>query len=429
VLVASFIGTTIEWYDFFLYGTAAALVFNRLFFPTLDALAGTLSAYGTFAVGFVARPLGGAIFGHYGDRLGRKQMLVWSLVVMGFATALIGVIPTYDAIGIWSPFCWWRSAFSRNWRGWRMGRSGAARGGAFDGSAARLQRLVGADGRSGWLLLATGVFAVLSSSLSESALLSWGWRIPFLLSVVLIAIGLFVRLRILETPSFARVKTKAASRAFLARRLSRASARDRDWDGDALRAERRVLHLYGLRAQLRRADARLSAACVVARCDARFAAGTLAIPLWSHLSDRIGRKPVYLFGVAFSLLIVFPFFWLMERGTRLRGACARAGDERGPRFDVWPDGRLSVRALRRASPVYRRVARYQLTSVFSGGVAPFIATLLLARYGSGAVAAYVAACCVITAVAGSLAPETHRVTLDAESTRAAGYASRTKGSG
>ncbi|HET9233147.1 MAG TPA: MFS transporter, partial [Candidatus Eisenbacteria bacterium] len=103
VILASFIGTTIEWYDFFLYGTAAALVFNRLFFPTLDPLTGTLSAYGTFAVGFVARPLGGIIFGHYGDRVGRKTVLVWSLVIMGVATALIGLIPTYDRIGVWSP--------------------------------------------------------------------------------------------------------------------------------------------------------------------------------------------------------------------------------------------------------------------------------------------------------------------------------------
>src|SRR5688500_12437765 len=103
VILASFVGTTIEWYDFFLYGTAAALVFNKLFFPTLDPLAGTLSAYGTFAVGFLARPLGGAVFGHYGDRVGRKRMLVWSLMIMGVATALIGVLPTYASIGVWAP--------------------------------------------------------------------------------------------------------------------------------------------------------------------------------------------------------------------------------------------------------------------------------------------------------------------------------------
>src|SRR5678815_1219829 len=170
VIVASFIGTTIEWYDFFLYGTAAALVFNRLFFPRLDPLAGTLSAYGTFAVGFVARPLGGAIFGHYGDRLGRKQMLVWSLLIMGVATALIGLIPTYAAIGIWSPILLVALRFLQGigvggeWGGAVLlaveHSTGARRG--FSGSWAQM-------GVPGGLLLATAVFAVLSSTLTESA--------------------------------------------------------------------------------------------------------------------------------------------------------------------------------------------------------------------------------------------------------------------
>ena len=199
VILASFIGTTIEWYDFFLYGTAAALVFNRLFFPTLHPLAGTLSAYGTFAVGFVARPLGGIVFGHYGDRVGRKTMLVWSLLIMGIATALIGLIPSYARIGIWAPILLVVLRFVQGfgvggeWGGavlLAVEHSGGGRRG-FHGSWPQM-------GVPAGLLLSTGLFALLSARLPESAFLAWGWRVPFLVSVVLIGIGLFVRLRVLE---------------------------------------------------------------------------------------------------------------------------------------------------------------------------------------------------------------------------------------
>src|SRR5262245_23416875 len=207
VILASFIGTTIEWYDFFLYGTAAALVFNHLFFPTLDPLAGRLSAYATFAVGFVARPLGGAVFGHYGDRLGRKTVLVWSLLVMGAATAGIGLIPTHDRIGVWAPILLVVLRFLQGigvggeWGGavlLAVEHSGGARRG-FHGSWPQM-------GVPAGLLLSTSVFAALSSRLPAATFLGWGWRVPFLLSVVLIGIGLFVRLRILETPVFEKLK-------------------------------------------------------------------------------------------------------------------------------------------------------------------------------------------------------------------------------
>jgi MFS family permease len=215
VVLASFIGTTIEWYDFFLYGTAAALVFNKLFFPELDPLTGTLGAYGTFAIGFVARPLGGAIFGHYGDRVGRKSMLVWSLVLMGVATALIGIIPTYASIGFWAPVLLTVVRFAQGigvggeWGGavlMAVEHSGGERRG-FHGSWPQMGVPAGS-------LLSTGVFALVSTVLSPEEFLAWGWRVPFLLSVVLIAIGLFIRLRILETPAFEQLKESGqASRA------------------------------------------------------------------------------------------------------------------------------------------------------------------------------------------------------------------------
>ncbi|HJR35451.1 MAG TPA: MFS transporter, partial [Gemmatimonadales bacterium] len=178
VILASFIGTTIEWYDFFLYGTAAALVFNKLFFPTLDPLAGTLSAYGTFAVGFLARPLGGAVFGHYGDRVGRKRMLVWSLMIMGVATALIGVLPTYATIGVWAPVLLVVVRFAQG-----IGVGGEWGGAvlmAVEHSGGRSRGLHGSWPQMGvpaGLLLSTGIFALLSSRLPEAEFLSWGWRV------------------------------------------------------------------------------------------------------------------------------------------------------------------------------------------------------------------------------------------------------------
>src|SRR3954469_4576869 len=203
VIFACFIGTTIEWYDFFLYGTAAALVFNKLFFPTLDPVAGTLSAYATFAVGFVARPLGGIVFGHYGDRLGRKAMLVWSLVIMGVATAAMGLVPGYDRIGIWAPVL---LVVLRFIQGFGVGGEwgGAVllavehSGGARRGLHASWPQI----GVPAGLLLSTGLFALLSARLPNEQFLAWGWRIPFLLSTVLVAVGLFVRLRVSESPAF-----------------------------------------------------------------------------------------------------------------------------------------------------------------------------------------------------------------------------------
>src|SRR5829696_1851601 len=207
VVAASFIGTTIEWYDFFLYGTAAALVFNKLFFPEAEPSSGTLLALATYGVGFAARPLGGIIFGHFGDRIGRKAMLVLSLLIMGVATFLIGLMPTYDAIGIWAPIILvalriaqgigvggeWGGAVLMSVEHAPRGRRG------FYGSWPQM-------GVPAGLFLSTVVFLIVQETTSDEAFLSWGWRVPFLLSAVLIAVGLFVRLRLYESPAFQRVK-------------------------------------------------------------------------------------------------------------------------------------------------------------------------------------------------------------------------------
>src|SRR5574339_418142 len=211
VAVASMIGTTIEWYDFFLYGTVAALVFNKLFFPTFDPLAGTLAAFGTYTVGFVARPIGGIVIGHYGDRIGRKSMLVLTLVIMGVATFGIGLLPTYAQIGPWAGVA---LVILRLAQGFGVGGEwGGAVLMAVEHAPRTARGFYGSWPQVGvpaGLLLSTAVFTVFSW-LPEDQFLAWGWRVPFLLSIVLVGIGLIIRLRILETPAFLRIKTQAGA--------------------------------------------------------------------------------------------------------------------------------------------------------------------------------------------------------------------------
>src|SRR5437867_11083498 len=199
VAVASMIGTTIEWYDFFLYGTAAALIFNRLFFPTFDPLAGTMAAFGTYAVGFVARPLGGIVFGHYGDKIGRKSMLSLTLLLMGVATFCVGLLPTYAAIGAWAPIL---LVALRMAQGFGVGGEwGGAVLMAVEHAPAGKRGFYGSWPQVGvpaGLLLSTMVYVPFSRMPQES-FLSWGWRVPFLVSILLVGIGLLIRVRILET--------------------------------------------------------------------------------------------------------------------------------------------------------------------------------------------------------------------------------------
>src|SRR3954447_20278251 len=207
VAFASFIGTTIEWYDFFLYGTAAALVFWDLFFPNAEPIIGTLAAFGTYAVGFAARPLGGIVFGHFGDRVGRKSMLVLSLLIMGLATFLVGCLPTYASIGVMAPVLLVVLRFAQ----------GIGVGGEWGGAvlmsveyAPKGKRgLFGSFPQMGvpaGLALSTAVFTVMQNVTTEDQFMAWGWRIPFLISIVLVAVGLFIRLRIMESPAFREIE-------------------------------------------------------------------------------------------------------------------------------------------------------------------------------------------------------------------------------
>ena len=407
VILASFIGTTIEWYDFFLYGTAAALVFNKLFFPTLSPLAGTLSAYGTFAVGFVARPLGGALFGHYGDRVGRKTMLVWSLLIMGVATALMGILPGYERLGIWAPLLLVTLRFLQG-----IGVGGEWGGAvlmAVEHSTAGKRGLHGSWPQMGvpaGLLLSTGIFALVSGTLSESAFLSWGWRVPFLLSVILILIGLFIRLRLLETPQFDRIREAGVSKAPLLEVL-RHHPRE-ILVGMAMRFGQNVLFYIFTVFVLGYGERTLgyTRSTMLAGLASAALVGMFSIPLFGALSDRIGRRPVYFAGAVISLLYAFPFFWILGRGPGFVPIAIILGLNLGQDMMYGPQAAYFAELFSARVRYSGASLVYQLTSVFSGGLAPILATLLLAKQGAWAVGAYMAVSCLISVIGAALAPET-----------------------
>lgn len=409
VALASFIGTTIEWYDYFLFGTAAALVFNQLFFPNVDPLIGTLAAFATFAVGFVARPLGGAIFGHYGDRIGRKAMLVLTLLIMGIATFLIGLLPTYETIGIWAPIL---LVVLRLLQGFGVGGEwGGAVLMAVEHSPGGRRGFYGSWPQMGvpaGLLLSTGVFAIFSS-LPNEQFLAWGWRVPFLLSILLVAVGLYIRLAILETPAFRQVQeTQTEARMPIM---------------DVLRTNLKgVLLVIGMRIAengsffifsvfvLSYATEQLGLARSLVLAGVMIAASIqlFAVPVWGALSDKIGRRPVYLFGAAFTLLFAFPSFWLINTQATilvwlaivLALAVGHAAMY-GPQAAFLPE--LFGTRVRYSGIAFSR----ELASVVAGALSPFIATALLAWAGSyWPVAVYLAAMALITIVAVYLAPET-----------------------
>jgi metabolite-proton symporter len=411
VVFASFVGTTIEWYDFFLYGTAAALVFNRLFFPNVDPLIGTLSSFGTFAVGFLARPLGGIVFGHFGDRVGRKSMLVYSLLIMGVATFFIGLLPTYESIGLWAPAL---LVVLRSVQGIGVGGEwGGAVLMAVEHAPVHRRGFAGSWPQMGvpaGLLLSTVVFNLFTSTLSEAQFLSWGWRIPFLLSVLLIGVGVFIRLSIVESPEFAAIlESKQQHERPLVVAI-------RDYRRNVVLAmgmriaENGLFYVYTVFV-LSFGPGELGIPRDTMLWGVSLAAlgGLAAIPLFGALSDRIGRRPVYLFGALFSLAYAFPFFWLLEtRSGVIVGLAIVLGVTVGHNAMYGPQAAYFSELFGADVRYSGASLGYQLASVVSGAPAPFIATALLAAYGANAVAAYMALLAAVTLLAAFLAPETYR---------------------
>ena len=410
VAFASFIGTTIEWYDFFLYGTAAALVFNRLFFPEFDPLMGTLAAFGTYAVGFVARPIGGIVIGHYGDRIGRKSMLVLTLLIMGVATFLIGLLPTYDQIGPWAAV---GLVVLRVAQGFGVGGEwGGAVLMAIEHAPPGRRGFYGSwpqTGVAAGLLASTAVFAVFSR-LPEAQFLAWGWRVPFLVSAVLVIVGLLIRVRILETPAFDKMKLESRESAQPILEVLRAYPKEVLLAMGARFAENGVFYVYSVFVlTYATQQVGMDRQVVLEGILIGAALELLAIPIFGALSDRVGRRPVYLFGAVMTALLAFPLFWLLDTGSPPLVWLAL-----GVVFVFSHAAMYGPQAAFLAELFGTRV-RYsgaslgaQLAAVLAGGTSPFIATLLLASYGRTALALYVIAMASVTIAAVVLAAETHR---------------------
>ncbi len=414
VVLASFIGTTIEWYDFFLYGTAAALVFNQLFFPTLDSAAGTMAAFGTYAVGFFARPIGGIVFGHFGDRMGRKSMLVTTLLLMGSATFLIGVLPTYNSIGVAAPALLVLLRFVQ----------GFGVGGEW-GGAVLMAVEHGHAGRRGFyaswvqagvpagMLLATAVFE-LFSLLPEDDFLRWGWRVPFLLGIVLLAVGMFIRFQVFESPLFAKMREAGGPSRVPLFEVLRSHRRNVLLAMGARFAENGSFYVFTVfvltyaTVQLR-VDRTVILNAVLVGSALQF----FVIPAFGMLSDHLGRRPVYLAGAAGLALFAFPFFWLVDMATPLAiGAAVVLGLVIQSAMYA-PQAAFFSEMFGTGVRYTGASIGYQLASPLAGGLAPLISAALLQQSGGKPwpVALYIIALAAITLVSVWLAAETHRSTL------------------
>jgi len=409
IVLASVLGTTVEWYDFLIYGVGAALVFNKLFFPSFDPLVGTLAAFGSYAVGFVARPLGGAIFGHYGDRLGRKAMLTLTMIIMGGGTFLIGLLPTYEQIGIFAPVL---LIFLRLLQGIGIGgewggavlmviESGDPKRRGFLGSLVQVGFPLG-------MVLATIVFAAVSK-LPESDFLAWGWRVPFLISFVLVGVGMFVRLKLVETPKFRELQNHDEVAEMPIFDVLR-----RDWRNFLIAVGLKlteVAWVYILTVFIVfYAASRLGLSRSIILDAVLYAAllELITIPLFGILSDKIGRKPMYAAGAIFSALLAFPLFALLDTKDTLTITLTIAVVMSlthalmfGPQAAFLPE-------------LFGTKVRYsgaslgcQVSAAISGGFAPLIATGLLTwENGTRSISLYLVGLAAVTLLAVIASKET-----------------------
>jgi metabolite-proton symporter len=398
-VLAGTIGTAIEWYDFFLYSTVTGLVFARLYFPRADPFTGTLEAFGVYAVGFLARPIGAAIFGHYGDRLGRKAALIATLLLMGIATFLVALVPGYEHIGIWGAIILTVLRFIQ----------GIGVGGEWGGSVLLSMEWAQSNRHRGFIAswpqfgVPAGLFlsnlAVLAvSALSGEQFLTWGWRVPFLFSIVLVALGLYIRLGILETPVFRRLVAE--------RRIERRPVLE------VLRRQPREIILTALCRMAEQAPFYLFTAFVFAYgtdvlhlhrdflLEAVLAAAMISfvsIPLFGHLSDRFGRKRIYMLGAALTAAYGFVYFGLLDTRAPVLVTLAIVLSLVPHDMMYGPQAALIAESFTERLRYSGASLGYQLSSLIAGGPAPLIASSLMSRYHSATpIALFIFGCAIVS---------------------------------
>ena len=404
VTLASLIGTTVEWYDFFIYGTITGLVFNKQFFPSDDVFVSTMLAYTVYAIGFVTRPVGGLLFGHFGDRIGRKPLLVITLLIMGISTFLVGLVPTYASIGVAAPLL---LLFLRLLQGIGLGGEwGGAVLMSFEYAPRERRGFFACFPQVGLaigLCLATGVVALLTSVLPDAAFQSWGWRVAFLISIVLVIVGLFVRLRILETPEFARVRDGRKIVAVPVGEVIRDYKKNvllgwgaRYIDGVVFNvyAVFTIAYLVGI---LHYDKTSILSSISIAAFVLIF-----TIPVFSRLSDRIGRRTVYGWGAFACGAVAFPLMWAMHySGSSLVAGLAivlALGVVYAPVYG--PEAALFCELFDTRVRYTGISMVYQVSGIFASSITPLIATALL-KANDGQpwyIAGYIAFAAVISAV-------------------------------
>ncbi|GAA0301633.1 MFS transporter [Kineococcus aurantiacus] len=416
--LGSFVGTTIEWYDYYLYGTAAALVLGPLFFPDVGGAVGVVAAFATYAVGFVARPVGGAVAGHLGDRVGRKVVLVASLLTMGVSTAAIGLLPTHDAIGVWAPvllvLCRLLQGFSAG------GEWGGAVLLSVEHAPTGRRGLFGAIpqmGSAAGMVLASGGFWLTRTLTSDEAFLAWGWRVPFLASAVLVVVGLLIRLKVTDSPAFTALREADATAHRPVAEVLRRNRR-----GVLLTTGMRlgqngayvlytVFALSYLTNHVRSDGADVGLLAVLVASVLSLA----ATPLWGLLSDRVGRRPVYLFGAILTAVFTVPAFLLLDTGSTVLivGAVVIA-------INLGHDSQYGAQGAFFAEQFDNRTRYsgaslgYSIGAVLGGGLTPLIAASLLAAGGGSPwlVAGYLSFLAVLTTISAACARETAHEPLD-----------------